>query len=83
MTNERHNAEWLFETFMELEFSGKKTWFVRATRVDSNVQWVYFQSFTDSNAPQSLASNYQAAHGHQTAWTPKASMWERRGLPGT
>jgi len=85
MTNEFLNtdAKWHFEAFREQDFSNKKTWFLRATHVDSGVQWVYFQSFTDSDGPRSLATFYQAHDEHQIAWTPNPCIWERRGLPRT
>ena len=38
-------AEWTFDVYMEMRFSGKKTWFVKAVNNETGVYWVNRESF--------------------------------------
>ena len=79
-------AEWTFDVYMEMRFSGKKTWFVKAVNNETGVYWVNRESF--DHAPddaRELATSLQVKHGHQAAWNPAFASgdWERRGVEPT
>ena len=82
MTNDRPAAEWTFDVFMEMRFSGKKTWFVRATNNDTNVYWVKKDGYDEPLSARELATSLQVKHGHQAAYSPmfQGREWDRRGV---